>query len=221
MKGETMMSTIRSRILSVGLLSGGAFFMAFLISAAPQVKTKTSVTEDEPTKEVTVERGEIVRIQGNNVVVRMQDGTLKDFHNVPESVTFVVDGKPVNIKNARVGMQLEKQTINTTTPRVITTVETVRGRVWQVQPPNWVILTLEDGTTQQFNIPKGQKFMVSGKELDAFGLNKGMVINAQKVTEVPENVVTQQVERTGKMPPPPSTPVKQGIPILIAVLPAP
>lgn len=217
-----MMSTSLSKIFSVGLLSGGALFMAFSLSAAAQVKTETSVTEEEPAKEVTIERGEIVRIQGNNVVVKMQDGTLRDFHNVPEGVSFVVDGKPVNIKNAQVGMKLEKQTVTTTTPRVITTIETVSGKVWRVQPPNWVILTLENGTNQRFNIPQGQKFMVNGKETDAFGLRKGMVINAQRVTEVPETVITQQVKRTGKMPPPPTTPVKQDVPILIAVLlPAP
>jgi hypothetical protein len=145
----------------------------------------------------------------------MDDGTLRHFDNVPDSVTFMVDGKPVNIHNAKVGMKLEKQTITTTTPKVVTTVETVTGKVWHVQPPNWVILTLENGENQQFKIPKGQKFIVDGQETDAFGLKKGMTVSAQRITEVPETVVAQQIKRAGTAPPPPPAP-KPDVPILVA-----
>jgi hypothetical protein len=77
-------------------------------------------------------------------------------------------------------------------------------------------LTLEDGTNQSFKIPTGQKFTIDGQETDAFGLKKGMVVSAQRVTEVPETVITQQVKRTGTMPPPPPAP-KQEVPILIVM----
>jgi hypothetical protein len=146
----------------------------------------------------------------------MEDGTLRQFDNVPESVTFMVDGQPVNINNAKVGMKLEKQTVRTTRPKVVTTVETVTGKVWHVSPPSTVILTLENGQNQQFTIPKGQKFTVDGVETDAFGLKKGMKVSAQRVTEVPETVVAHEVERTGSAPPKPQAPT-QGVPILILV----
>src|SRR5262249_37265404 len=97
--------------------------------------------------------------------------------------------------------------------------ETVTGKVFHVAPPNSVILTLEDGTNQSFKIPKDQKFTINGQQTDAFGLKKGMVVSAQRVTEVPETVVTQQVKRTGTMPPPPPA-QKQDGPVLI-VRPAP
>src|SRR5262245_5733480 len=113
-------------------------------------------------------------------------------------------------------MKDERQTITTTTPRVITKVETVTGKVWHVTPPNSVVLTLENGTNQSFKIPKGQKFTIDGQVTDAFGLKKGMVVSAQRVTEVPETVVTQQVKRTGTMPPPPPAP-KQDVPVLIVM----
>ena len=91
--------------------------------------------------------------------------------------------------------------------------------MWQVSPPSSVILTLEDGTNQAFKIPKGQKFTIDGQETDAFGLKKGMNISAQRITEVPETVVTQEVKRTGTMPPPPPAP-KQDVPVLIVMAPA-
>jgi len=78
---------------------------------------------------------------------------------------------------------------------------------------------LEDGTNQAFKIPKGQKFTIDGQELDAFALKKGMNVSAQRVTEVPETVVTQEVKRTGTMPPPPPAP-KQDVPVLIVMAPA-
>jgi hypothetical protein len=67
-----------------------------------------------------------------------------------------------------------------------------------------------------FKIPNGQKFMIEGQETDAFGLRKGMKVDAHMVTETPETVVAQQVQRTGTMPPPPPPP-KQDVPILVLV----
>jgi hypothetical protein len=180
------------------------------------VQTSKTESHGDAIREVTVERGEIVYINGNSVVIKMEDGTLRQFDNVPESVTFMVDGQPVNINNAKVGMKLEKQTVKTTRPKVVTTVETVTGKVWHVSPPSTVILTLENGQNQQFTIPKGQKFTVDGVETDAFGLKKGMKVSAQRVTEVPETVVAHEVERTGSAPPKPQAPT-QGVPILILV----
>jgi hypothetical protein len=115
-------------------------------------------------------------------------------------------------------MKVERQTITTTTPRMITKVETVTGKVWHVTPPNSVTLTLEDGTNQTFKIPKGQKFTINGEATDAFGLRKGMVVSAQRVTETPETVVAQEVRRSGTMPPPPPAPTPD-VPILIVTAP--
>ena len=112
-------------------------------------------------------------------------------------------------------MKLERTTIVTTTPKTITTVKSVTGKVWHISPPNSVILTLEDGTNQEFKIPKGQKFMVDGQETDAFGLKKGMMVSATKVVEEPISVVEQQRKLTGTMPPPPPAPPAD-VPILIA-----
>jgi len=205
-----------SRSIIRGLLVGGALCISFSLPAAAQVQKTETTEHGAPTKQVTIERGEVVYVSGNNVVVKMEDGSLRDFNNVPDSVTVNVDGQQLNVHQLKPGMKLERQTVTTTTPRVITKVETVKGKVWQVSPPTSVILTLEDGTNQSFKIPKGQKFTIDGQETDAFGLKKGMVVSAQRVTEVPETVVTQQVKRTGTMPPPPPAP-QQDVPILVAV----
>jgi hypothetical protein len=212
-----MISIRSSKSILQCLLAGGALCFAFSLPAAAQVKSTETVEHGSAAKQVKVERGEIVYVSGNDLVVKMEDGSLRNFFNVPDSATITVEGKQLNVHQIKPGMKVEKQTITATTPRVITKVETVTGKVWHVSPPNSVTLTLEDGTNQTFKIPKGQKFTINGEETDAFGLKKGMVVSAQRVTETPETVVTQEVRRSGTMPPPPAP--KPDVPILIAAAP--
>jgi len=66
-----------------GLL-GGSGLLAFSLSAR-QVQTQTNGNKGCTTKAVKVERGEIVYVSGNNVVIKMEDGTMRHFDNVPEA----------------------------------------------------------------------------------------------------------------------------------------
>src|SRR6516225_6886097 len=215
-KRRRIMISIRlSRMCMRGLLAGGALCMAALWPVAAQVQSNQNVEHGQATHEVTVERGEVVYVSGNDLVVKMEDGEIRHFSNVPDSVTVLVDGKQLNVHQLQPGMKLERQTVRTTTPRVVTTVETVTGTVWRVNPPLAVTLTLENGENQTFKIPNGQKFMIDGKETDAFGLRKGMKVSAQRITEVPETVIAQEIKRTGSAPPPPPAP-NPDVPILVA-----
>jgi hypothetical protein len=199
----------------------GAMCLAFTLSMSAQVKTETTTERGQAVQEATVERGEVVLVSGNDLVVKMENGEIRHFANVPESVKVTVDGKELGIHDLKPGMKLQRTLTVTTTPKTITTVQTVTGKVWQITPPNSVILTLEDGTNQRFKIPKGQKFTVDGQETDAFGLKKGMNVSATKIVEVPETEVEHQRQLTGSMPPPPPPPPADA-PILIAQLePAP
>lgn len=214
-----MISKGFSRTILIDPLGGGILCLLLSIPATAQVQTQKTEAVGETTKTVQVQRGEVVYVNGNSLVVKLEDGELKHFNNVPDSTTVTVDGKQLNVHQLKVGMKLEKQTVTSTTPRVITTVETVTGKVFHVQAPNSVILTLENGQNQSFKIPNGQKFNINGQETDAFGLKKGMVVSAQRVTEVPETVVAQEIKRTGKMPPPPPEP-KADVPLLIVYAPS-
>ena len=191
--------------------------LTFALTTAAQVQTTTSETSHAPTHETTVARGEVVYVSGNDLIVKMEDGTIKHIPNVPESARVTVDGKELGIHDLKPGMKLEKTVTTTTTPKVITTVKTVTGKVWQITPPTSVILTLEDGSNQRFNIPKDQKFNVDGQVVDAWGLKKGMKISATKVVEEPMTQVEQQAKVTGQMPPPPPPPPADA-PILIALV---
>ena len=195
------------------VLALGVVCLALAMSLNAQVQTQSSTTSGQGTKEVKVERAEVVYVNGNDLLVKMEDGTLRHVPNVPESAKVTVNGQQLGIHDLKTGMKLERTITTTTTPKLVTTVKTVTGKVWHVSPPNSVVLTLEDGTNQQFSIPKGQKFNIDGQELDAFGLKKGMRVSATKVVEEPITEVSVNRSLAGTMPPPP--PPDQ--PILVAV----
>jgi hypothetical protein len=203
---------------SIGIapvLSMVLWCLALALTTSAQVQTTTSTSSGQATKVVKVERGEVVSVNGNDLIVKMEDGTIRHFPNVPEGARVTVDGQQLGIHDLKPGMKLQRTITTTTTPKTVTTVQTVTGTVWQVTPPLSVILTMENGQNQSFKIPKGQKFNVNGEMVDAFGLKKGMRISATKIVEVPETVVAEQRKVTGTMPPPPPAPPADA-PILVA-----
>jgi len=185
------------------MLAVGGLCLLLALSMNAQVQTQTDTTTTGKTTEVNVERGQVVLVDGNDLVVKMDDGSIRHIPNVPESARATVGGKELGIHDLKPGMKLEHTITTTSTERQITTVQSVTGKIWHVTPPTTVVLTLEDGTNQKFSIPKGQKFNVDGKTVDAWGLKKGMKISATKVVEVPETVISHEKTLTGSMPPPP------------------
>lgn len=206
----------QSLVLKQVMVGGASLFLA--IAAGAQVQTSTNVEHGAPVQTVNVERGEVIAVSGNDLIVRREDGELLDFPNVPDNKTVAVDGKQLTIHDLKPGMKLERTTVVTTTPRLVTTVKTVTGKVFHVTPPSSVILTLENGTNQSFKIPKGQKFMINGRETDAWGLKKGMKVSATAVTESPETVVAHEVKLTGTPPPPSPEPLRSTATLLVIVM---
>ena len=190
--------------------AAGAVCMALAISSAAQVQTQTQTTTGTPLREVVIESGQVVAVQGNDLFVKMADGSVRHFPNIPKTAKATVDGKQVGIHDLKPGMTLQRTTVTTTTPQVVTTVQAVTGKVWQVTPPLSVVLTLENGDNQAFKIPDGQTFIVDGQETDAWGLKKGMTITATKIVETPQTSVTKQVQVAGTIPP--------DVPVLIVLI---
>jgi hypothetical protein len=194
----------------LGLLGAGIGCLTFAVAMLAQETSRTEAKAGPASKNIQVERGEVVYVSGNELVVKMENGEVRHFPNIPESARATVDGKELSIHELKPGMKLQRTITTTTTPRTVTTVRAVTGKVWQVSPPNSVILTLADGTNKQYKIPKGQKFMIEGQEKTAFELRKGMNVSVTAVTTVPETVVAEQRRTTGSAPPPPATPAIQG-----------
>jgi LPXTG-motif cell wall-anchored protein len=199
------------------ILAVGAIGLAFTVRMSAQVETSTATDTTGHNKTVSVEKGTVVMVNGNDLYVKAEDGSIRHFPNVSESAKVNVDGQMLGIHQLKPGMHLQRTITTSTTTQMVTTTQTVTGKVWHVNPPLSVILTLDDGKNQEFKIPKGQKFNVNGQDTDAFGLKKGMIINATKIVEQPVEVVAKQAKLTGSMPPPPPPPPPDQ-PVLIAVM---
>src|SRR6516162_3831664 len=196
-------------VLAIGMISIAA------VTTFGQVQTTETTTTGTAAVQVNVERGEVVTVEGNDLMVKMEDGTIRHFPDIPDSARVTVNGQQLSVHDLKPGMKLQRTITTTTTPQTVTTVQTVTGKVWYVNPPNSVILTLENGQNQSFKIPKDQKFEVNGQMVDAFGLKKGMNVTATKIVEVPETLVATQKNVTGTMPSPPQAPPAD-VAILIA-----
>jgi hypothetical protein len=213
---------MNSRKLFQTFFAGSLVCIALALGAMAQDTSQTTTSTGQATKETQVRSGEVVYVSGNDLVVKTDDGKVKHF-TVPEGATATVDGQQMSIHDLKPGMKLQQTITTTTTPEIVKTVRTIKGKVWQVQPPVSVILKLPDGTNQQYKIPKGQKFDVNGQQTDAWGLKKGMEVTATVIKETPEDVVAQTRTTTGEMPtppPPPATPPQEGV-LLVEVEEAP
>ncbi len=152
----------------------------------------TATTQKGPSMyETAVRSGTVVYVSGNELLVRLPDGEVEHFV-VSRSQTFTVDGKQMTIHDLKPGTHLTQTITTKTTPSVITTVRTIDGKVWHVNPPTYVILTLPDGTNKEYRVPKDQIFIVNGQRETVFQLKKGMTVSATVVKEEPVTEVSEQ-----------------------------
>ena len=124
-----------SRINKGFVLAVGTLSLVFVASTSAQVQTKKATTSGQSSQVVKVERGEVVAVEGNELIVKMEDGSIRHFPSVPETVKITVDGKQLGIHDLKPGMKLQRTITTTTTPQTVTTIQTVTGKVWYVSPP--------------------------------------------------------------------------------------
>ena len=193
------------------------FGFAMLSPGVRAQDTSETTTQKGPATYETQEKsGTIVYVSGNDVVVKGDNGVVKHF-TVPDSQTFNVDGKQVNVHQLKVGTHVTQTITTRTVPSTVKTVRQIEGKVWHVNAPSTVILTLPDGTNKQYNVPKGQMFNIDGQQQSVFHLKKGMNVSATVVTEEPVTTVSQTKTVAGVAPPPPPPPA-QPMPEMVAVL---
>ncbi len=198
-----MKKSLSIKLLAIAIL---ALFAAFAIA---QERTETQVTREAGTHEYQVVRAEVVYVSGNEIVVRLENGEIRNVTVSPDA-TATVDGRTITVKDLKPGMKLERTIKTTTTPELVTTVRTIEGTVWHVSAPKTVILTLANGQNKKYNVPKDQIFKINGEDKTVFDLKKGMKVTATVITRVPQSVIAQEKSVTGMMPPPPPTPPIQG-----------
>jgi sortase A len=179
----------------------GAIVLALLAlgTAAAQDSTVTTITHGQPSFETKVKNAEIVYVEGNDLVLKLENGRVEHMI-VPDSDKFTIDGREVSVQELVPGTKLTQTITTATTPRYVNSVRTIEGKVWHVNAPSSLILTLPDNKNQVFNVPSHAKFTIDGKEKTVFDLRKGMKINATIVTDEEHTVVEQTKLAYGQAP---------------------
>jgi hypothetical protein len=113
------------------VLAIGTVCIAFARNAGAQVQTTTTTTAGQSSQVVKVDRGEVLAVEGNDLMVRMADGSIRHFENIPESAKATVGGKQLGIHALKPGMKLERTITTTTTPQIVTTVSRPSPRLLQ------------------------------------------------------------------------------------------
>jgi hypothetical protein len=221
LRGElSMYSRQECRSLASTLVATVAMCLAIGATAAAQDTSGQLSSRGTPTVKTQVDSGEVVYVSGNDLLVKMEDGSVRHFV-VPDSQRFNVDGGELSVHELKPGIRLQRTIVTTTTPELVTTIRTIKGKVWWVNPPSKVVLQLGDGTNKPYTVPENQTFNIGGQEKTVFDLRQGMEVTATVVTQVPQKVVAQTSRVTGKMPPPATPPMEGVLLIEEEVTPAP
>jgi LPXTG-motif cell wall-anchored protein len=185
--------------LRIALLVLIVFVGSAVILSAQLETTKTETKAGPASRQAQVERGEVLVVDGNEIVVKMENGEVRHF-TVPESARGIVDGKEIGVRDLKPGMKLQRTITTTTVPQTVTTIRTIKGKVFSVNPPNTIVLRGDDNSVKQYKVPKGQKFMIQGQEKTVFEVRPGNEISATVITQVPSNVLSHEKQVTGSAP---------------------
>jgi hypothetical protein len=166
------------------------------LAAGPQAQTRT--TEAAGAAKVTSSKmtGEVVIVDGNNLLVRMQaDGQYRIF-NVMPGREFIIDGQKKLIGDLSPGTTLTATITTREQPITIRTTSSLNGEVWYVDR-NYVILRLANGEVRDYNVPDSYRFTVEGKPASVKELRKGMQVSATKIVAENQTEISSETVVTG------------------------
>jgi hypothetical protein len=165
------------------------------------LQAQTTTSKEAGTPQVTTSQitGEVVLVDGNILLARMQPSGQYKMFNTQPGVQLTVDGKPKTLKELSPGTILTATTTTTTQPITIRTTTVTNGTVWYVQG-NYAIITLENGENREYNVPEGFTFTSEGKPATMKDLRKGMKVSATKMVSEPTAEITSKTVVTGKSP---------------------
>ncbi len=160
-----------------------------VVLIAGAVSAQTSTTE--------IKKGVVVHVYGDNLVVRGQDGVVKEF-DIPAGFQFKIDGKTMSIGDLKPGMILTSTVTHTETPHVVQTTTVNNAKVLKVVGST-VILRGENGEVKKFTkIPADVALTTNGKPIELSQLKEGMNITATVVSESVTIVDEKDVQVSGR-----------------------
>ncbi len=185
--------TVR-QVITIGLAILGTAGAAY-----SQVTSKTENVKGEAKVETLKMTGEVVSVQGNWLLAKMEPLGNYSLFNVQPGREFIIDGQKRLIGDLKPGTILTGMITTRTTPVTVRTTSKLDGTVWWAQG-DYVVLTLENGENREYKVPESFQFTVSGKPATVRELRQGMKVTATKIVEEPQTEISSDTVITGKSP---------------------
>lgn len=172
-----------------------------LLAIAAVAQAQTQTTKHEAAAAVSTQQitGEVLLVDGNLLLARMQPGGEYRLFNVQPGRQFMIDGQARTIDQLKPGTVLTATVSTKNQPVTVRTTTVTNGTVWYVSG-NYVILTLENGENREYKVPESYTFIVEGKPATVTDLRKGMKVSGTRVVSEPQTEISSQTVITGKAP---------------------
>jgi hypothetical protein len=181
---------------------------ACLLSLAlcPAALAQSTTTTESTTVRHTVKAGEVVSVDGNNVVLREADGVHQ--YTLPDGFKFDLDGQSVGVDQIKPGMRVGAVITDKVTTRNVTVTTTGTATVMQVAPGGIVVKTSKgELKSYDFKDSAGNDvYMVKdGKEVPLSSVKKGDRLSGTLVSTLPPTITTERTARAKAVAPPATT----------------
>jgi hypothetical protein len=170
------------RTLTSGLLATMAVILTAAVSLAQQSTTTSTQTKTF----------EVIEVDGNNLVVKMPEGTRE--LTVNDDFRFTVDGKQLSVHDLKPGMKGTATVTTKTTITPVTVTEVKNGTVMQASGPSIIVKT-DQGIKMfsQGDVDKrGVKIVRNGQPAVINDFHQGDQISATIITTHPPHVMTEK-----------------------------
>ena len=136
---------------------------------------------------------EVLAVDGSQLVVRLPEGTRE--LTVPDDFRFMVNGKPLSVRELTVGMKGTATITTRTTVTPVTVTEVKNGTV-VVRSSSGIIVRTPQGVVQSFSQgevdKRGVKIMRAGKPAQVSEFREGDQLTATFITSAPPRVLTEK-----------------------------
>jgi hypothetical protein len=188
------MNLRRVLITAVGVIT-------LIAGALAQTTTKKTEPTGTAKASTTTMTGEVVLVDGNSVLVKMQPGNQYRIFNVQPDRQFIIDGQPKTVRESMPGTVLTATVTTTAQPVTDRTTTVTNGTVLFVDKnTNHLVVKLDNGESRTYDVPEGFKFTVEGKQTTIQDLRQGMHLSATKIVSEPRTEISKETVVTGKSP---------------------
>ena len=170
------------RILTLGLLASMVVILTAAVSLAQQSTTTSTQTKTF----------EVIAVNGNDLVVKLPEGTRE--LTVNDDFRFTVDGKQLSVHDLKPGMKGSAVVTTKTTITPVTVTEIKNGTVMQASGPSIIVKT-DQGIKMfsQGDVDKrGVKIVRNGQPAVINDFHQGDQISATIITTHPPHVMTEK-----------------------------